>query len=361
MYFFSDLPALSVFMSPESGTGKTYALKLAQAVWGRPITSSMHDTDNAVLHKIGWLRNLPLYWDEIQTQQNEHNRLAFIFQLTQGSEKARLTQDIKAREIGEWKNMVVATSNESVADYAEQLGGRREAARARVFECEVPTITDETRLEQLPGLMVKIEQGNYGHAGELYVSFLVKNRAFVEKTLEALRLQVINLTGVTSSGDTRFWITNATTLIAGATFANHLKLTNIDLKGFHSWVIEQVMRQVEEAQEVSSTDPTPSGKRYVNEFLSHFRSQVQVVEHLPRSGVSPRVLTPVDRGEVVALKDASSDWVRINQPVFGKWLIERHYPQLRSVKLLLTKEGPMRTGRGKIDGIANIRYFEVEA
>ena len=47
------------FTSRKSGTGKSSAMQVAQAVWGHPIkgVNALNDTPNAVMHKLGKLRN----------------------------------------------------------------------------------------------------------------------------------------------------------------------------------------------------------------------------------------------------------------------------------------------------------------
>jgi hypothetical protein len=46
-------------------------MAVAQAVWGNPQTATqqLDDTQNSVLKKIGTLQALPLFWDELKTDE----------------------------------------------------------------------------------------------------------------------------------------------------------------------------------------------------------------------------------------------------------------------------------------------------
>jgi hypothetical protein len=62
-------------VSDKSGTGKSTALRTAQAVWGDPRrgVNALDDTPLSVAHRMGKLNNLPAFWDELRSQ---HSMLA---------------------------------------------------------------------------------------------------------------------------------------------------------------------------------------------------------------------------------------------------------------------------------------------
>src|SRR6185436_7717591 len=87
--------------SRASGAGKSTAMKIGQAVWGNQVTglNGLDDTENAIIAKVGDLRHLPLYWDEMKTKDQYNRIINVTFQLGQGKNKARLDRESKAREV----------------------------------------------------------------------------------------------------------------------------------------------------------------------------------------------------------------------------------------------------------------------
>ena len=125
--------------SQDSGAGKTVALRIAASVWGHPIhsTQSLDDTHNAVIHKLGQVRNLPVYWDEVKGEDQAEKFVNIAFALTGGRGKARMTQQITVRATGSWETMLVACSNDSIAESISSVQKSSLAGEMRVFEFQV--------------------------------------------------------------------------------------------------------------------------------------------------------------------------------------------------------------------------------
>ena len=73
-----------------SGAGKSTAVKVAQSVWSHPkktkeITMS---TAKSIVHKMGEIRNLPVYWDEIKDPAAQKNVFDVFFTGTEGTAPA---------------------------------------------------------------------------------------------------------------------------------------------------------------------------------------------------------------------------------------------------------------------------------
>src|SRR4029077_9469883 len=104
-----DYSLVLSLQSHQSGFGKSTAMKLAQSVWGHPITgmSALDDTINAVMKRLKDLKNLPIYWDELKTHDQIDRVVQIVFAATQGKSKARLTREIQTAEIGSFKTMFV--------------------------------------------------------------------------------------------------------------------------------------------------------------------------------------------------------------------------------------------------------------
>jgi hypothetical protein len=237
--------------SKESGIGKSTALKIAQAVWGDPISAvqSLDDTQNSVMHKLGQLRSLPLYWDELKTEDHTRKFVNITFQTTQGKEKSRLSRNINQREPGRWQTLLVSASNDSLLDYVVKYTSTTTAGLYRVFEFIVPRAKPGSPGQLVPSdaaLMVAKLDNNYGAVGLEYAKFLGAHHAQIAKDMELL-LQQLN-TEVTSTPDERFWMVSLAAVILGARYANHLGFTTFDeveLKKFMLATLAEMRSQLQ--------------------------------------------------------------------------------------------------------------------
>ena len=315
-----DPSAVMAFVSAKSGSGKSTAMQLAQAVWGSPKKgiNQLDDTHASVLKKISFANNLPAYWDEIRAKTDVDRFLSMIFQMTGGKERSRLSANVELRETGSWSTILTVASNESIADHAEYAAKDTEAGRVRVFEITVPTITETEMDRSINSKMIEVAS-NYGVVGEEYAKFLVDNQeavgGIVTKLYEKLSVDLLR------DNSERFWLTSVTVLLAAAMLTNKLNLTEIDLSSFKAWLVEQM-----ESQRRESSDAFGSGPDHAIEvvlsFLNKFRSQVLVCERLPtKTGVGRTINTPVNN-EIVATIATLDNGIRIKYDLFRQWMYD---------------------------------------
>jgi hypothetical protein len=217
-------------VSNRTGMGKTSALHLAQSVWGNPQKglNSTVDTKNAVMAKLGYLNNLPSYWDEVRDQALE-NFKGVVFDTTQGKGKARLSQNANAKEIDDWNTMMTATSNLSLFEFMMSCE-KSDASGARVFEITMDNMVHQPDLNKTR-LFAQLDT-NYGVAGQVYAAHLAKNQKKIKKRVEKMVLQTYEWAkGINESEVAlfRFWCATIAVLIVGANEANRCGLTNINI------------------------------------------------------------------------------------------------------------------------------------
>ena len=238
--------------SIQSGIGKTTAMKVAQAVWGDPVRAmqGLNDTQNSVINKLGKLRSLPMYWDELKTEEDTRKMVLLYFTVTQGREKGRLRPNAEQREAGSWETLLVTASNESMIDYVVNQTKMTTAGIYRMFEFTVDpgqfgkiAVSDAAR-------MISALNQNYGNAGQIYADFLGSNYARIDKEVADLMVEIGNQVNV--APDERFWSALVAIIILGATYANELGLTNVDLPKLRQFMLDQfyAMRQIRDDQPV---------------------------------------------------------------------------------------------------------------
>jgi hypothetical protein len=225
-------------VSTASGVGKSSVLKLSQAVWGSPVhaMNSVDDTPKSVAKKLGFLNNLPAYWDELRGKQTVDGFCNLAFQITQGREKSRLDSGANLRESQTWETMLVVASNESIFEAMARRTTGSDAGMVRTFEIEMTETpqTDSSSAEVT--LMFETLSQHYGHAGKIYAQYLAQNWQEVEKMVQATYLKVA---GNMESAE-RFWYGIIAILIVGASLARKLGLVNIDVRKLHGFLLQNV-------------------------------------------------------------------------------------------------------------------------
>ena len=144
---------------------------LAQSFWGDSVQAmfSLDDTDASVIRKLGRTRNLPAYWDELQSSHVKNFVDTVLFRLSQGKEKSRLTSSSSLQESTIWECGMGVASNVSVLDEALRAGKGSNAGLLRIMEFEVQQFSQQTGAQEL---LTNAAKDNFGWAGRKYAAHL---------------------------------------------------------------------------------------------------------------------------------------------------------------------------------------------
>lgn len=238
--------------SLESGIGKSTAISVAQAVWGNPVkgVQQLNDTQNSVINKLGEIKNLPLFWDELKTEEDTRRFVNLAFQLSSGKEKSRLTSQSIQREVGTWETMMLCASNDSLIDFITRATKMTTAGLMRVLEYTVtPGVIgqiDKTKAS----LLVSALNDNYGMVGLDYAEFLGRNHPQINADMEVVSTRFSKL--LNTDAEERFWHAAVVCIYQGAAYANQLGYTNIDLADLENFLVDAVknMRKERSSQTV---------------------------------------------------------------------------------------------------------------
>lgn len=343
--------------SPESGIGKTTAMKVSQAVWGHPVLAmqALNDTANSVLGKMGQIRSLPMYWDEIKSEQQVKQFCSIVFTMTGGREKTRMSQDAQLRMSGQWQTMMVSASNESLIDGMAREAGSTTAGLHRMFEYVVPVGAS------LPGdvgmvqrLIGKLED-NYGHAGMKYAKFLGSNWQRVEQEIADTHDQLLH--EVNLRQEERMWVSTVAVLVKGAEYANELGLTMINVDKLRAFLLDVFYRNREEVsgapQDLTKDESaiTVFGE-FLNSARSHntlFTNRVWVSPGKPTKGAIQVTGDTSRLGELRVQIGVEDRMVRIASTYLSKWMGDRGYSRTTWVKKMESEFG-MRKVVGILGG-----------
>ncbi|KKM76141.1 hypothetical protein LCGC14_1383200, partial [marine sediment metagenome] len=306
-------------VSAESGVGKSSALKCAQAVWGSPThgMSAVDDTRLSVARKLGFLNNLPAYWDELRGTKVMEEFCTLAFQVSQGKEKTRLDSTATMRDVNTWETMVIAASNESIFEYMGGYAVGSDAGVARTFEITVDAPqTDRSRAEI--AIMFETLNQNYGHAGAVYAQYLAVNYKAVKEEVSQTFIKLADY-GEMKEAE-RFWFAIVAALVTGAKLAGAAGLVNINLKTLVAYLLQNI-KWLRARSKATMLGTSPS--ELIAAYMLHHQDKALVVEKLLR-GPGVRNYTPV----IISMPSHSMMYqlakkegiVRVSKGDFTMWL-----------------------------------------
>ena len=336
--FTGHLGMLMSAYSKESGIGKSTALRIAQAVWGDPIRAvqSLSDTQNSVMAKIGSVRSLPVYWDELKTDEDTKKFVNMTFQIAQGKEKSRLTQSAQMKEPGHWQTLVVSASNDSLIDHVTQQTSTTLAGLYRIFEYTVvPAPAASVGLVDTSEATIRLSKlnNNYGAVGLKYAQWLGANFKQIEKDMALISKQLNVETN--SNQEERFWISLIAAILLGARYANMLGYSVFDEINLKAFMLRSLdtMRTLRGQQTVDLTRAI-NVSSIMASFLKDMQKENKVIftdrihiaagrPPMPNSPNAVKVLSPSDVSRVngIAVQVGRNDkLMRISSTAFGEWL-----------------------------------------
>jgi hypothetical protein len=319
--------------STASGIGKTTALKIAQAVWGDPIKAiqSLSDTQNSVMGKLGELRSLPLYWDELKTEEDTKKFVNITFQTTQGKEKSRMTQQARQREPGSWQTLLVSASNDSLLDYVLSATNMTTAGLYRIFEYKMdrPTAPSVVDTSDASRIVAKLHD-NFGLVGEEYARFLGAHHAQCEQDVATFLRDVGR--EVNTISDERYWLALIAVICIGARYCNHLGFAQFDLDGIKAFLLGVLkdMRGQREAQPVDM-EKEINVTTILGQFLKAMRGRSTLITNriIVTPGRTPAGAVTVLHGTGATVQDiqvhygADDKLLRFSSTRFSEWLKDK--------------------------------------
>jgi hypothetical protein len=237
---FKELGGVTVYAySQGSGVGKTTAQRAGLSAWGDWRELQLADgkaTENALWALVGTYCNLPIVVDEL-TNQTSAQASALVYSVSQGEPKQRCNADGTLKEnTTKWSTILMASGNSQLSEKISRWRTNSEAELSRAFEFTVPDAThlspNEAR-ELFPKLL-----DNHGHAGLIYIDYVVKNRARVEAAIKLV--QASFNTSAAISQKERFWSVLQATALTALRICNKLGILSFSEPKMRAWITQQV-------------------------------------------------------------------------------------------------------------------------
>lgn len=341
--------------SLESGVSKSAAITVAQAVWSIPIPPSLIDTAIYVNERLGMLRHLPMFYDELRIQSQTKEFVNLMFAMGQGKTRGRSSRSGAPQPVSTFSTLTIVASNGGVSDYIAKHTGMTTAGIHRLFEFAVPKNTDKTGMidgATAQQIVNNLKQ-NYGHPGLIFAQYLGQHATEIEAIMGAVNKGLMQR--LDAHQEERFWVGTIAVLIMGARYANKLGLTEIDEPAMTKFLIEQ-FHLLRKARQTSVTDVTNRGTitdhlhRYVNERRQQMivSGTVWTQASRPPANYSDTVTDISKLQGRIAVRAATKDKIlRVSKSDFTDWL-EKQNLQPRLIFERMLKQLPVRMTKGSL-------------
>ena len=312
-----------------AGSGKSTILRMCNSVYGQPkeLMAIEKDTLNAKMQQLGVMNNLPNTIDEITNMlPKEFSDLAYG--ISHGRGKNRMTSSTNALRLNNtsWQNMTLASSNASFHEKLSMLKNTPDGESVRLMEYKIEP-------NNVIGVAVGKEMfdhqlnENYGHAGEMYISWLVNNLEDAKDLVRKVQARIDKEVQFTSRE--RFWSAQAACNIAGGLIARNLGLHDYDMAAVYAW-LKGMLSEMRHDVKPPITNPASALGEFINSHIVNtlvVNGEVDARSNL----VSMPLLEP--RGELLIRYEPDTKHLYVSAKKFKDFCVERQV----NYKNLLTK------------------------
>lgn len=263
--------------SKESGVGKTAILRAIASVWGDPAGLLMNQKDSLAtkMNRCEIYHNLPITFDEI-TNINAAEASDIIYNMTSGQQRNRMKSSANSeRARGDtWALTAITTGNTSLIDRVCGINGKidPQAEAQRVLELYVDRQFEGAGSKSVTDKFSRTINANYGHAGPIFVQWIINNQERTNKIIDTIREAVDKRAKLSS--ENRFWSAQVTYSISALYIAKLAGLLDYDHKLVLKWAVQKLLVENKE----NTVGMKSSAKGYVSDFLAENLGNVLLVK-----------------------------------------------------------------------------------
>ena len=251
--------------SKGSGYGKTTAMLSGCSIYGNPNTLlvSDKDTKNFSMNRAEIYKNLPLWMDELtNAEPKDLSKMLYESSSIDARQRGRMSGGSNQERVRgeEWAFLGVSTGNTSILERIALYKRMPKAEAQRVLEYRLSGFKFKEGSSEVREFN-KLLASNYGHAGPIYIQYLLDNQAEVEEDLRQTWQVVQNEFGLTE--ENRFWIADVTCCLVGTKIAIKLDLVDYDYNNLFEFARRLIMQN-----KITVTNEDRSTPEILVEFMN---------------------------------------------------------------------------------------------
>jgi hypothetical protein len=306
------------YFSKKSGTGKTTILKVINSIWGDPkaLMKDAQDTHLSKVHRMGVMNGLPVCFDEM-TNTRPEEMSSMLYGSTQGRARDRMKAGENAERQNDmtWKLITIWSSNTSVEDRLGMIKFDPQGEMARVIDIHLRTPVPRDVLTSQK-IFNKLND-NYGHAGNLFLSYLIPNIEEVKEIWNEMRDGIYRMREWTQTE--RYRLNIVICALTAGYITNKIGLTSFNLSRIGKSVVKYVAEAGEalRQQELSTCEMFAA---FINRNINNMLS----IDSKPRTNGLQNEPYVKPKGTLVIRYEPNTKVLYIVQKEFNRWCAENY-------------------------------------
>jgi len=238
LFRFTGFHGAIVSLLGDTGSGKSTVLQTINSVFGHPedLMLQQDDTVNARMKQIAAMNSICPTYDEASNIEPEELS-DFCYAISQGRDKRRLTQTgaMSGSEL-RWCSIAATSVNHSLYERLGMLKSDASAEAMRVFEYHVRSSNHKLSKSEAQNIFEPLRD-NYGHAGEIFVAWLMQNQDYAKDRVKYWRDRYDVEANVPNKE--RYWAAIIGSTLAGAELSAKLGLNTFNVENMYAFALEQ--------------------------------------------------------------------------------------------------------------------------
>jgi hypothetical protein len=341
----------------ESGYFKSASMIVGLSVWGHPQATKqeLNDTQNSVFRRIGTLAALPVFWDEIKSEEDHVQFANLVFRMSGGKERSRMNSDGGLQTQGLWKTLLMSASNNSILDHVLRANKATSAGILRVFEYEIPKVDSPKSATSADALTAALDN-NFGQAGLVYSKFLGENYERISQEVVDCRERFE--VKFKLEKEERLWGGMMAVLFMGARYANEIGLTQIDLQAMLGFLARTLTRM---RGEIRSRPISLTDKAAISNVLQQYLGETQARHMLKTDRIhinrgkpaanSVKIIGATDKLDGIWIHVAKdSKIMRLAATPFREWCHTKGYTAHAMINAMAREFNVKPAAQGRLGG-----------
>ena len=258
---------------PDSGTGKSTILYMANSVYGDPerLCAVKADTMNAKILRLGVMNNLPFTVDEITNMEpKEFSELAYNMSQGRGKDRVKSSSNELRKNFTSWQSISLCSSNASFYEKLASLKSSPDGEMMRLIEYVVDYahVVETGKAKQMFDHQLK---ENYGHAGDIYAQWLVNNMEEARNTALTVQSKIDRELKLTQRE--RFWSAVVAANITGGLIARNIGLIDWNMQRIYKFATSKILSLREDVK-----PPAQDAVATIGDYINRHMQNILVVQ-----------------------------------------------------------------------------------